>query len=73
MLCGPAGGEGMTEIVDIDVRLLHETEKAVLITTDVPENGVWIARSLIEIEESGVKGIHTVSLPEWLAMEKGMI
>lgn len=63
----------MNKIIDVDVELLHETENAVLVTEDFPENGVWLPRSLIEIEESGVRGVHTISLPEWLAMEKGMI
>ncbi|MFH5773548.1 hypothetical protein ACHFJ0_04795 [Paracoccus sp. NGMCC 1.201697] len=62
-----------SDIIDIDVQLLHETEKAVLVTLDVPDNGVWLPRSKIEIEETGIAGIHTVSLPEWLALDKGLI
>lgn len=61
------------DIVDLDVQVLHETEKAVLVTADVPENGVWLPRSKIEIEPSGIAGIFSVSLPEWLAIEKGLI
>jgi len=29
--------------------------------------------SQIEIEETGFAGIFTVTLPEWLALEKGLI
>ncbi len=60
-------------VTDIDVQLLHETDRAVLVTLDVPENGVWLPKSQVEIEESGIEGIMTVTLPEWLALDKGLI
>lgn len=62
-----------SDIIDIDVQVLHETEKAVLVTDSVPENGVWLPRSKIEIEPTGFGGIYTVTLPEWLALDKGLI
>ena len=62
-----------SDVIDIDVQLLHETEKAVLVTDSVPEKGIWLPRSKIEIEETGIGGIHTVTLPEWLALDKGLI
>jgi hypothetical protein len=63
-----------SDLIDIDVQLLHETEKAVLVTDTVPEKAVWLPRSKIEIEQSAAfPGIHTVTLPEWLATEKGLI
>lgn len=60
-------------IIDIDVQVLHQTANAYLVTQDVSKNGVWLPKSQIEIEETQVKGIWCVSLPEWLALEKGMI
>lgn len=62
-----------SDIIEIDVQVLHETEKAVLVTDSVPEKGVWLPRSKIEIEPTGIGGIHTVTLPEWLALDKGLI
>ena len=62
-----------SDLIDIDVQVLHRTEKAVLVTLDVPDNGVWLPLSKIEIEPSGVSGIETVTLPEWLALDKGLI
>lgn len=61
------------DLVDLDVQVLHETEKAALVTLDVPDNGVWLPKSKIEISETGIGGIMTVTLPEWLALEKGLI
>lgn len=62
-----------SDLVDIDVQVLHETEKAALVTVDVPDNGVWLPKSKIELSETGIAGIMTVTLPEWLALDKGLI
>ena len=52
---------------------IRETEKAGLVTMDEPSSGVWLPRTEIEINETGIGGILTVTLPEWLAMDKGLI
>ena len=62
-----------SDIIDITVQKLHETEKAVLVTDSIPEKGVWLARSMIEIEPADVGGLYIVTLPEWLALDKGLI
>lgn len=62
-----------SDVIDLTVQLLSETDKAVLVTEDIPENGVWLPRSQIEIAAADVGGLHIVTLPEWLANEKGMI
>jgi len=62
-----------SDVIDLTVQKLHETEKAVLVTVDVPENGVWLAKSQIEIEPCATGGLFTVTLPEWLALDKGLI
>lgn len=62
-----------SDVIDITVQRLHETDKAVLVTDSIPEKGVWLAKTLIEIEPSEVGGLFTVTLPEWLALEKGLI
>lgn len=65
--------EMKSDVIDITVQRLHETDKAVLVTVDVPDNGVWLAKSMIEIEPAEIGGLYTVTLPEWLALEKGLI
>jgi len=62
-----------SDLIDITVQKLHETEKAVLVTDSIPEEGVWFALSQIEIEPAAVGGLYIVTLPEWLALEKGLI
>lgn len=63
----------MENLADIDVQLLHETDRAYLVTDTTPENGVWVPKSQCELEESGVRGIYTLTLPEWLAVEKDLL
>lgn len=62
-----------SDITDIDVEVVHRTEKAVLVHTGDKEKAVWLPLSMIEIEPSGIGGIETVTLPERLAQEKGLI
>tara|TARA_R110000868_G_scaffold237132_9_gene491649 strand:+ start:47143 stop:47337 length:195 start_codon:yes stop_codon:yes gene_type:complete len=62
-----------SNIVDIDVEVTARTERAVLVHTGIKEKAVWLPISQVEVAPSGFDGIETVSLPEWLAQEKGLI
>ena len=62
-----------SNVIDVTVQKLHETDRAVLVTDSIPEKGVWLSKSLIEIEASATGGLYEVTLPEWLAQEKGLI
>lgn len=62
-----------SDLVDLTVQKLHETDKAVLVTETVPDAGVWLPKSKIEIEPADVGGLFVVTMPEWLAIEKGLV
>lgn len=62
-----------SDIIDVSVQLMNETAAAVRVTTSTPDEGVWLPRSLIEIEPADRGGLHIVSMPEWLALQKGLI
>ena len=62
-----------SNLIDIDVEVVHRTAKAVLVHTGNKEQAVWVPLSQCEIEPSGFAGIETITLPEPLAMEKGLI
>ena len=62
-----------SDLVDIDVAVEHRTEKAALVHTGNKENAVWVPLSQVEIEETGIGGIFTLTLPEWLAIDKGLV
>lgn len=58
-----------SNIVDVDVIVVHQTEKAVLVKTDEGGEGVWLPLSQVELDEAA----GVVTLPEWLALERGLI
>ena len=61
---------GNSDLVDIIVEVKHETDKAILV--DDGAKKVWLPKSQIEFESNG-DGTSTVTLPEWLARDKGLI
>lgn len=62
-----------TEMVELDMQIVKETEKAVLATQDVAENAVWLPLSQIFMLDTVIEGIETISMPVWLATEKGLV
>jgi hypothetical protein len=64
---------GNSDLVDLTVQVHAETEKAIFVSDDGDsDSAVWLPKSQIEIERK--KGnIVEVTLPEWLAEEKGLV
>ena len=62
-----------SNIIDIDGAIERRTEKAILFHTGDKTQAAWLPLSMIEIEETGFGGIYTVTLPESLALDKGLI
>ena len=68
--------DGMkSNLIDIAGCLHAETEKAILFSdTAMREDAVWLPKSQIEFEHDGGRvDFVTVTLPERLAQEKGLI
>ncbi|TPM53239.1 hypothetical protein FJ959_22165 [Mesorhizobium sp. B2-2-4] len=63
---------GKSDLVDIEVRSIHMTDKAILVTAD-DERRVWLPFSKIEIESTGKPNIFIVTMPESFALEKELI
>lgn len=65
---------GKSDLVDVNVIKHHETDKAWLVSdTGDREAAVWIAKSQAEIEPDYSGKCHVLTLPEWLATEKGLV
>lgn len=69
-----------SNLIDLDMQLHHETDKAVLVSLDGDrEKAVWLPKSAVEVvprdypKKIGGKGIVEVTLPESLALDKGLI
>lgn len=60
-------------LTDIEVRIHHATDRAVLVSTDGERDGaVWVALSMCEVETMP-KGLATITMEQWLAEEKGLV
>lgn len=60
-----------SDLIDIVVIVKNETAKAYLVTDSKKQ--VWLPKSQIEIVKSRTDMTSTVTLPEWLAIEKGLV
>lgn len=65
-------GMGRRTVLDLELILAHRTQRAVLVKDAEDSAGVWLPLSQVEVE--GEPGqVATVTLPEWLAIEKGLV
>lgn len=64
-------------MADIECRIHHETDKALLISLDGnKDNAIWIPKGLNGEEfvvDEGEKGYAVITMPEWFATEKGLV
>ncbi len=62
-----------SDLVDLALVLHHETEKAILVSDDGNrEAAKWLPKSQVEIEPQP-GGTVIVTLPERVAIEKGLV
>lgn len=65
---------GKSDLLDLTMQLHAETPKALLVSDDgIQKNAVWLPLSQIEYEKKPNSGIVIVTLPEWLAIDKGLV
>ena len=62
---------GRSDVIDLTGTLVRETDKAILFDNGTAET--WLAKSQIEYNPDDLYSIGDVTLPEWLAKEKGLI
>jgi hypothetical protein len=60
-------------VVNIDVEIVARTERAVLAHTGNKEEAAWLPLAQIEVNATGFEGIHTITMPEWLATKEGLV
>lgn len=62
-----------SDVIDIEVQLHARTDRAILASDDGDKSkAVWLPLSQVEVEMKP-GGTATVTLPEWLALDKGLI
>lgn len=62
-----------SNIIDVELLYMHETEKGVLVAADETTEPVWLPKSQVEIDAPVRGSTCTITLPEWLAADKGLI
>lgn|GEM_PF-5074176 len=55
------------DIIDVEVTVKHQTEKAWLVESHNTGKSAWVAKSIGELDGK------TMQLPEWIAEEKELI
>lgn len=62
------------EEVELELLIKAETPAAYLVAEAEDEEGVWLPKSQIDVEGNPQKGkVSTFLIPEWLAIEKGLV
>ncbi len=62
-----------SDLVDIEMQLHAKTSKAVLVSDDGDKaKAVWLPLSQVEVEEKA-GGIVIITMPEWLAIQRGLV
>jgi hypothetical protein len=65
---------GASDLIDLTLPMRAQTQKAIQVT-DYTKPGlgwIWLPKSQIEYEDKG-HGVAVVTLPEWLARDKGLL
>ena len=63
-----------SDLTELSLFRIRETERAVLVSDDGSgDSGVWLPKAAIEIEETAKQDVILVTLPERLAIEKGLV
>lgn len=61
-----------SDLIDVEVRMFSEKPLAILVSEDgTRANAVWLPKSQVEFHQIR-PGIYTVTMPGWLAEEKGL-
>lgn len=62
-----------SDVTDIEVQIHARTDRGIMVSTDGERDGaVWLPLSQCEVHICA-RGTATITLPEWLAIEKGLI
>lgn len=63
-----------SDLIDLTLHLHAKSSKAILVSeTGDAVKAVWLPVSQIEVIPGRAKSIVVVTLPEWMAVEKGLV
>lgn len=62
---------GKSDLLDLELIVVRETAKAIFVKDTELSDGVWLPKSQLQVD-AGATGVTLVSMPQWLAIEKGL-
>lgn len=63
-----------SNLTEITVQLHQETPRAILVSDDGDnDKAVWLPKSQVEFVAKSGSDVIEVTLPEWLATERGLV
>ena len=63
----------MGKLVDLEMIYIMGTDRAVGVKADEEAEMIWLPRSQVECDADIIGDVCEVTMPEWLAKEKGLI
>ena len=64
----------MANDIELSVKVLRVTSAAILVDTEMSKESVWIPKSQIsDYTGNKIDYATTIFIPEWLAVEKGLV
>lgn len=61
-----------SDLVDVEVRVIHTTDHAVLVRSAITGKQAWVPLSRCEVT-SGARNSHIITLSEGVAIEKELV
>lgn len=63
-----------SDLLDLEMVWHGETHLAVCVSDDGErDSAVWLPKSQIEVSEGSNPKLRTITIPEWLAKDKGLV
>lgn len=65
---------GKSDLIGMSVHLRHQTERAVLVEpVNSTREPAWVPLSQVELTPNGDGQTYWLDIPEWLAVDKGLL
>jgi len=61
------------ELIDDACQQHHETDRAFLGSDCERDTAVWLPKSQVERGDAKGGGVYVFTMPEWLAVDKGLV
>ncbi|MEX2480229.1 MAG: hypothetical protein WD928_05145 [Gammaproteobacteria bacterium] len=69
-----AENAGKSDLIGMSVYLRHQTDRAVLVdSVNSTREPAWVPLSQVELTPNGDGETYWLDIPEWLAVEKGLL